>query len=46
VVSDRLSLRWYLGYDLFELLPDLSSLIRIRDRLGLGVFRSFFEQIV
>jgi transposase len=46
VVSDRLSLRWYLGYDLFEPLPDLSSLIRIRDRLGLGVFRNFFEQIV
>ena len=45
-VSDRLSVRWYLGYDLFEPLPDFSSLIRIRDRLGLGVFRSFFEQIV
>jgi len=46
VVSDRLSLRWYLGYDLFEPLPDHSSLTRIRDRLGLGVFRSFFERIV
>ena len=46
VVSDRLSLRWYLGYDLFEPLPDHSSLTRIRDRLGLEVFRSFFERIV
>ena len=46
VVADRLSLRWYLGYDLFEPLPDHSSLTRIRDRLGLGVFRSFFERIV
>ena len=26
VVSDRLSLRWYLGYDLHESLPDHSSL--------------------
>jgi transposase len=46
VVSDRLSLRWYLGYDLLEPLPDHSSLTRIRDRLGLEVFRSFFERIV
>jgi transposase len=46
VVSDRLSLRWYLGYDLQEPLPDHSSLTRIRDRLGLEVFRSFFERIV
>ena len=46
VVSDRLSLRWYLGYDLQEPLPDHSSLTRIRDRLGLEVFRCFFERIV
>jgi hypothetical protein len=30
VVADRLSLRWYLGYDLGESLPDHSSLTRIR----------------
>jgi hypothetical protein len=29
VVADRLSLRWYLGYDLTEPLPDHSSLTRI-----------------
>jgi transposase len=46
VVSDRLSLRWYLCYDLFEPLPDHSSLTRIRDRFGLKVFRRFFERIV
>ena len=46
VVADRLSLRWYLGYDLHEPLPDHSSLTRIRERYGLGVFRSFFERIV
>ena len=46
VVCDRLSLRWYLGYDLLEPLPDHSSLTRIRERFGLEVFRSFFERIV
>src|SRR3954447_43126 len=46
VVADRLSLRWYLGYDLTESLPDHSSLSRIRERYGLDVFRSFFEEIV
>src|SRR6188472_4043889 len=45
VVADRLSLRWYLGYDLSEPLPDHSSLTRIRDRYGLDVFRRFFETI-
>jgi transposase len=46
VVTDRLSLRWYLGYDLREPLPDHSSLTRIRERYGLVVFRCFFERIV
>ncbi len=46
VVADRLSLRWYLGYDLPEPLPDHSSLSRIRERYGLDVFRRFFEEIV
>jgi transposase len=46
VVADRLSVRWYLGYDLTEPLPDHSSLTRIRERFGLVVFRRFFERIV
>ncbi len=46
VVADRLSLRWYVGYDLTESLPDHSSLSRIRERYGLDVFRRFFETIV
>src|SRR5688572_18083198 len=46
VVADRLSLRWYLGYDLTEPLPDHSSLTRIRERYGLTVFRRFFEAVV
>jgi len=45
-VADRLSLRWYLGYDLGESLPDHSSLTRIRDRYGLAVFRRFFDHVV
>jgi transposase len=46
VVADRLSLRWYLGYDLTEPLPDHSSLTRIRERYGLDIFRRFFEAMV
>jgi transposase len=45
VVADRLSLRWYLGYDLSEPLPDHSRLSCIRERYGLDVFRRFFEAI-
>src|SRR3954463_12963605 len=39
VGSDRLSVRWYLGYALSEPLPDHSSLTRIRERYGLDIFR-------
>ncbi len=46
VAADRLSIRWYLDYDLNESLPDHSSLTRIRERYGLEVFRRFFERIV
>src|SRR3954453_9932521 len=46
VAADRLSIRWYLGYDLHESLPDHSSLTRIRQRYGLEIFRRFFEEIV
>lgn len=46
VVADRLSLRWYLGYDLGEHLPDHSSLTRIRERYGVETFRRFFDHIV
>ena len=44
--ADRLSVRWFVGYDLGEPLPDHSSLTRIRERYGVDVFRRFFEQIV
>ncbi len=45
-VEDRLSVRWYVGYDLDESLPDHSTLSKIRTRYGLSVFRRFFEAIV
>ena len=44
--ADRLSVLWYLGYDLGEPLPDHSSLTRIRERYGVEVFRRFFDVIV
>src|SRR5260370_8925743 len=44
--ADRLSVRWFLGYDLGEPLRDHSSLTRIRTRYGVDVFRLFFEAIV
>jgi transposase len=46
VAADRLSVRWYLGYDLHEPLPNHSNLTRTRERFGLPVFRRFFEEIV
>jgi hypothetical protein len=46
LVADKLSVRWFLGYDLNESLPDHSSLTRTRTRYGITVFRRFFETIV
>jgi transposase len=46
LAADRLSVRWYLGYGLDEALPDASGFTRIRQRLGLEVFRRFFEHVV
>lgn len=45
-VHVNLAFRWYIGYDLNEVIPDHSSLTRIRERYGLTTFRRFFEQIV
>jgi transposase len=46
VVADRLSLRWYLGYDFGDELPHHSSLTRIRARYGRAIFQRFFEHVV
>jgi transposase len=42
----NLAHHWYLGYDLDELLPDHSSLSKIRSRYGVEAFQRFFERIV
>jgi transposase len=42
----NLAYRWYLGYNLDEPLPERSSLIKIRQRLGLDLFRRFFEHVL
>ncbi len=44
--SLHLAHRWYLGYALDEPLPDHSSLTRIRQRLGIGIFERFFEKVI
>jgi transposase len=44
--ADRLSVRWFVGYNLDEPLPDHSSLTRIRERYGVELFQRFFEAIV
>src|ERR687894_952134 len=46
LASLNLAHRWYLGYHLDEPLPDRSSLVKIRQRLGVPVFRRFFEHVV
>jgi transposase len=46
IASLNLAHRWYLGYNLDEPLPDHSSLSKIRTRLGVSVFRRFFDVIV
>jgi hypothetical protein len=46
MVNLNLAHRWYISYDPDESVPDHSSLSKIRDRYGFGVFQLFFEQIV
>ncbi len=44
--SLHLAHRWYLGYALDEPLPDHATLSKLRQRLGVAVFRRFFEHVV
>jgi transposase len=44
--SLNLAHRWYLGYALDEPLPDHATLSKVRQRLGVGVFRRFFDHVV
>ena len=45
-VNFNMAHRWFIGYDLFEPVPDHSSLSKIRERFGLETFQIFFEHIV
>jgi transposase len=42
----NIAIRWFIGYDLHEVLPDYSSLTRIRQRSGADRFRRIFERTV
>lgn len=46
MVNLNLALRWYLGCDLDDKVPDHSSLSKIRERYGLVTFQRFFEHII
>ena len=42
----NMAIRWFAGYALHEVLPDHSSLTRIRQRWGVDRFRRIFERTV
>jgi len=42
----NIAIRWFTGYALHEVLPDHSSLTRIRQRRGAGRFRGIFKRTV
>jgi transposase len=44
--ADRRSVRWHLGDGRDETLPDAAGVTRIRQRLGLAVFRRFVEHVI
>lgn len=46
MVNLNLAHRWFIGYDLDEVVPDHSSLSKIRERYRFAVFQGFFEKIV
>jgi transposase len=46
VAALHLAHRWYLGYARDEPLPDHATLTKVRQRLGVAVFRRFFEHVV
>ena len=45
-VNLNMAHRWFIGYDLYEPVPDHSRLSKIRERFGLETFQKFFEHIV
>ena len=45
-IQINLSYRLFIGYNLDEILPDHSSLTKVRDRLGRETFQNIFDEIV
>jgi len=45
-IDDRLSFRWFIGYDLDEEIPDHSVISKARRRFGPAMFEQFFDQTV
>ncbi len=45
-IDDRLSFRWFLGYDLDETIPDHSVISKALRRFGPELFRELFERSV
>jgi transposase len=45
-IQVNLAYRWFLGYDLDELIPDHSVLTKARSRFGVSVFEKFFERSI
>lgn len=45
-IDDRLSFRWFIGYDLDEKIPDHSVISKARRRFGPRMFGQFFDRTV
>jgi transposase len=45
-IDDRLSFRWFIGYDLDETIPDHSVISKALRRFGPALFRELFERSV
>ena len=45
-IGMNIGYRWFVGLSMSDVVPDHSSLTRIRDRLGVGCFEAVFERVV
>ena len=45
-IGMNIGYRWFVGLTMSDVVPDHSSLTRIRDRLGVGCFEAVFERVV
>ena len=45
-IGMNIGYRWFVGLSMSDVVPDHSSLTRIRDRLGVGCFEAVFERVI